>query len=91
MPLSSDEHVTEVDGVRVTVMGTTGPAHATWTLSVADEEQDTARGTGDIVLRGTLPDGSGVTAEVSQGLVGPTTVRVLHDGELVKESSGFVA
>ena len=91
MPLSSDEHVTEIDGVRVTVMGTTGPVHATWTLALDDEEQDSARATGDFVLRGTLPDGSGVTAEVSQSLIGPTKVRVLHDDELVMESSGFVA
>lgn len=91
MALTSDEHVTEVDGVRVTVMGSTGPAHATWTLAVADEEQDSVKAADDVVLRGTLPDGTAITAEVSQALVGPTQVRVLRDGEVVSESSGFVS
>lgn len=91
MALTSDEHVIEIDGAKVTVMGSTGAVHATWTLLVDGEEQDSAKAAGDFRLSGALPNGSELTAEVHQSLVGPTEVVVFRAGEEVARSKGFVA
>ncbi len=91
MALTSDEHVTEIDGVSVSVMGATGPVHATWTLLVDGQEQDSLKAAGDFRLRGALPDGSEVSAEVHQSLVGPTEVVIFHAGREIHRSEGFVA
>jgi hypothetical protein len=91
MALTSDEHVIEIDGISISVMGSTGPVHATWTLLVDGHEQDSAKAVGDFGLCGTLPDGSQVRAEVHQSLVGPTEVIVFYAGEEIHRSQGFVA
>ena len=75
----------------MSVTGRTGPDHATWTLLLDGQEVDSAEAAGDFTLRGSLPDGTAVTAAVHQSLVGPTRVVVNHEGEEVASSSGFVA
>jgi hypothetical protein len=90
MGVLHDEHRIRIDGTQVAVKGKTGPVHATWTLSIAGDEVDRATAAGDFRLRGTLPDGTPVEAEVHQSLLGPTEVAVLRDGVELSRASGFV-
>ena len=89
--LTNDEFATTIDGVAVVVTGNTGPVHATWRLLISGTEVDSAAASGNFHLRGQLPDGSTVKAEIHQSMVGPTRVVVLHDGTEVLNSTGFVA
>lgn len=89
--LTGDEHSVEIDGTTVTVTGRTGLVQATWTLAIGGEEVDSAKASGDFRLRGQLPDGSAVVAEVFQSLIGPTEVAILHADEEVARLKGFVA
>ena len=91
MGLTKDVYTVEVAGSRVTVTGTTGFVHATWTLLVDDSEVDTAAAAGDFRLRGELPDGTRVEAAVHQSLLGPTRVVITHDGTEVLAADGYVA
>jgi hypothetical protein len=91
MALTSDEHRFEVGGSVVEVIGRTGPVHATWVLVLDGLEADSAKAAGDFTLRGDLPDGSQVRAQVHQSLLGPTEVVVQHQGEVVGRAKGFVA
>lgn len=91
MGITSDEHVVEIGGATVTVAGRTGAIHATWTLSVDGREADRASAAGDFTLRGSLPDGSEVRAEVHQGLLGDTKVVVHHGDDEVASFDGYVA
>lgn len=91
MGLTRDEHTVKVAGTEVTVTGTTGPVHATWSLLVGGVVADSAAAAGDFRLRGRLPDGTAVEAAVHQGLLGPTRVVVTHEGEEVLDARGFVA
>ena len=91
MGLARDEHSLQVDGSTVSVTGTTGLVHATWTLSVDGAEVDSAAAAGEFRLRGRLPDGSDVEAVVDQSLVGPTEVVIHHRGREVGRFTGFVA
>lgn len=91
MSVTSDEHTVEVGGSTVVVTGRTGVVHATWTLTIDGVEADQRTATGDVPLRGALPDGSEVVAEVHQSAVGPTEVVVLHAGTEVDRRRGFVA
>lgn len=80
-----------IDNSTITVTGTSGPIHATWTLLVNGQSADQAAAAGDFTLRGTLDDGSSVEVAVHQSLVGPTRVVVAHDGAEVRSFKGFVA
>jgi hypothetical protein len=92
MDLTRDEHTVRVGDVRVTVTGASGPISATWRLLLDDRE--VARQEmldGEHVLAGALPDGTVVEALVYQSIVGPTRVRVRHEGVEILATSGFVA
>jgi hypothetical protein len=91
MGLTRDEHRVKIGDHEVAVTARTGPVHANWKLLVDDAEVDSAAAAGDFKLRGHLPDGTGVEAQVHQSLVGPTEVVVLHDGTEVGRMEGFVA
>lgn len=91
MAIDGDEFRTTVAGTEVEVLGSSGLVHATWRLLLAGREVDSATAAGDFTLRGTLPDGSAVTAAVHQSLLGPTEVTVDHAGTEVFSSKGFVA
>ena len=91
MSLTSDEHHVAIGDHAVTVRGTTGTVHATWTLLVDGVEADSATAAGDFTLQGVLPDDSRVEAQIHQSLVGFTGVVVVHDGEEVGRFKGFVA
>jgi len=90
--LTRDEHTVRIGDAVVTVTGETGPISATWRLLVDGGEHDRRElFNGGHVLSGALPDGSAVEAHVHQSFLGPTRVRVLHDGTEVLATSGFVA
>jgi hypothetical protein len=92
MDLTRDEHTVRVGESTITVTGTSGPISATWCLLV--DGREVARQemlNGDHVLAAALPDGSTVEAHVFQSIVGPTRVRVHHDGVEVMATTGFVA
>jgi hypothetical protein len=91
MSLTRDIHTIEIAGHTVAVTGATGPVHARWTLLVDDVEVDTARAAGEFTLRGPLGDGSEITADVYQSLMGPTRVTFFHDGKEYETTKGFVA
>ena len=91
MKLTRDEHTAEIDGHTVSVTGTTGAVHATWTLSIDGQEADRAKAAGDFSLRAELPDGSPVHAAVHQSLMGPTEVTIHHRSDEVARFKGFVA
>jgi len=91
MAIFSDDHRVDIRGYAIGITATTGVVHARWSLSVDGVEADTAVAAGDFTLRATLPDGTSVTAQVHQSLLGPTRVTVLHDGEEVASMKGFVA
>lgn len=91
MGLTSDEHRVEIGETTVVVKAATGAVHATWTLEIDGHEADRAAAAGDFRLRGHLPDGSPVAAEVHQSLMGPTRVTISHDGVVVHTAKGFVA
>ncbi|MEU4834961.1 hypothetical protein [Streptosporangium sp. NPDC023615] len=91
MSLTSDDYSVHVDGHTVAVTGKTGPVHARWVLTVDGREVDRAEAAGDFSLRGTLPNGSAVRAEVHQSLIGPTEVVVHHRDEEISRFHGFVA
>lgn len=91
MSLISDDHSVEVGGATVSVRAKTGLVQATWSLLVDDTEVDSATASGDFKLRGTLPDGSPVEAQVFQSLIGPTEVAILHEGREIERARGFVA
>jgi len=86
-----DEHSVHVDGHTISVIGTTGPVHATWRLLIDDHVADSAAAAGDFTLRTELPDGSSIHASVHQSLLGPTEVAIHHNGEEVTRFEGFVA
>ena len=69
---------------------TTGLVHATWSLLIGGGVADTATASGDFRLRGVLPDGSTVTADIHQSLLGTSTAVVSHDGREVESFTGFV-
>ena len=87
----NDRHEVQIDGVDVIVTGQTGKVHATWTLLIDGNEVDSAKAAGDFVLRGDLPNGPEVKAEVHQGLMGPTRVVVLRGDKEIARFQGFVA
>ena len=91
MKLFRDDHRVDVGGHSIDITATTGFVHARWSLSVDGVEVDTAAAAGDFTLRTTLPDGTSVTVQVHQSLLGPTRVTVVHDGEEVASMKGFVA
>jgi hypothetical protein len=91
MSLIRDDHSVRIGEAVVAVTGETGKVHATWRLHVDGTEVDSAKAAGDFTLRGALPDGSQVRAEVHQGLLGDTKVTVVHDGAEVATFKGFVA
>jgi hypothetical protein len=90
MGVLHDEHTIKIDGTEVSVKGKTGAIHATWTLSIGGVEVDQAAAAGDFRLRGALPDGTPIEAQVHQSVVGPTEVSVLRDGVELSRASGFV-
>ncbi|GAA3033424.1 hypothetical protein GCM10017559_71020 [Streptosporangium longisporum] len=91
MSLTSDDYSVHIDGHTVEVTGKTGPVHARWALLVDGREIDSAKAAGDFTLKGTMPDGSAVRAEVHQSLMGPTEVVVHHRDQEVTRFHGFVA
>jgi hypothetical protein len=91
MSLTNDTFATQVGEVAITVVGTTGAVHATWTLQIDGQEVDQASAAGDFALRGDLPDGTEVRAEIHQSLMGPTRVVVMHGEEEIDTFQGFVA
>lgn len=91
MGITRDEHTIQLAGSTVTVTGTTGAIHATWTLVVDGQEVDSAAAAGDFRLRGSLADGSDVQAAIHQSLVGPTRVTIRHQDVEVLDERGFVA
>jgi hypothetical protein len=91
MSLTSDQHTIEIEGHTVTVTGRTGPVHATWTLLVDDVEIDSAKAAGDFRLKGALPGGGEVAADVHQSLLGPTKVTFHHGERELETSTGYVA
>jgi len=91
MDATRERHRLRIAGSDVVVVGRTGETEPTWTLLVDGMEVDAAKQSGKFTLRGTLPDGSEVEAEVQQGLLGPTGIVVRHAGEFVAEFEGFVA
>ena len=91
MGLLGDEHRVRIEDTDVVVTGKSGPVEATWTLAVDGEEVDRAKASGRFELRGRLPDGSGVAAQIHQDAFGPTKVVVLHDDAEVTRFTGFVA
>jgi hypothetical protein len=90
MGLLKDEHRVQVSGADVIVTGESGLVEATWTLEVDGEEVDRAKASGRFELRGRLPDGSGLAAQIHQDAFGPTKVIVLHDDAEVTRFTGFV-
>ncbi|MGC5014069.1 hypothetical protein ACLQ2R_25175 [Streptosporangium sp. DT93] len=91
MSLTSDDYSVHIDGHTVAVTGKTGPVQARWTLTVDGREVDHATASGDFSLRGTLPNGTAVRAEVHQSLIGPTEVVVYHGDVEISRFHGFVA
>lgn len=91
MKLTYDEHSVQIGASTVSVTGETGPVHATWILLIDGDEADRAKAAGDFKLRGMLPDGTAVEAEVHQSLIGRTEVAIVHDGEEAARFKGFVA
>lgn len=91
MGLLEDEHRVRVGDAEVVVTGESGLVEATWTLAVDGEEVDRAKASGRFELRGRLPDGSGVAADIHQDAFGPTKVVVLHDDTEITRFTGFVA
>jgi hypothetical protein len=91
MGFFKDENDVMIGSSRVSVTGATGLVHATWTLAVDGSPVDSAAAAGNFTLRGELPDGSTVRAEIFQSLMGPTEVAVIHDDEEVARFKGFVA
>jgi hypothetical protein len=89
--ITRDEHTVEVAGSTVTVKGTTGAIHATWTLLINGDVVDSAAAAGDFRLRGSLADGTAVEATIRQGLLGPTRVIITHQDTQVLDARGFVA
>ncbi|MFN8124158.1 MAG: hypothetical protein U0237_17245 [Thermoleophilia bacterium] len=91
MPGTRDEHFLRIAGHTVTVTGESGWIRARWTLSIDGRPVDGAETAGgDLVLRGDLPDGSAVCAEVHQGALGPTRVVVHHGAGTEARFTGFV-
>lgn len=91
MSVFSDDHSVQIGATTVSVTGTTGAVHATWTLLFDGKQVDSAQAAGTFTLNGTLPDGGPVTAEVFQSLLGPTQVAVRHGEQEVARFTGFVA
>lgn len=92
MGLFEDKQNATVDGRPVRVVGKTGPVTSSWTLFEADQVLDEQQADkSPITLSGTLSTGTPVSAEVTQGAFGPTTVRISAHGETVAEFDGFVA
>ncbi|WP_101650600.1 hypothetical protein [Brevibacterium ihuae] len=92
MGLFGDDVNTTVDGRPVRVQGRTGAIRATWQLLEGDTVlAEHASLGGECELVGTLSTGTEVRAIIGQGVFGPTTVRVVVNGETVAEHQGFVA
>ena len=91
MSLLKDNHHVQVGEHDVGVEATSGVVHARWVMSIDGVEVDAAAAAGDFTLRGWLPDGSQVSAQVHQSLLGPTEVTVVHGDEAVGTMKGFVA
>ncbi|MCC6831930.1 MAG: hypothetical protein IT200_11345 [Thermoleophilia bacterium] len=89
--MTRTEHTLRLAGHDVAVVGESGVVRARWTLRIDGDAADvgeTARG--DLVLRGTLPDGSPLLAEVHQGAFGPARVVVRHGDDTEVRFTGFV-
>lgn len=92
MSLTRDNHVAVIDGIEVTIQGRTGPAHASWRLVVDGKTVDEVEAcSGDCELQGKHPNGDDLRAEVKQSMVGPTVVRLFHNGAQARDFEGFVA
>lgn len=91
MSAFSDDHSVQIGSTTVSVTGATGLVHATWALLLDGKEVDSAAAAGTFTLRGALPDGAPVTAEVFQSLLGPTEVAIRHGEQEVARFTGFVA
>jgi hypothetical protein len=90
MNITSAKHRMWIDGSEVVVHGRTGLIEPTWSLSVDGVQAEQRKASGRFVLRGRLPDGSGVEARVDQTHFGPSRVLVHHDGERFAEFEGFL-
>jgi len=91
MDLFQDDHTVQIGSTTVAVTGESGLVHATWTLHLDGAAVDAAKAAGDFTLRGSLPDGTEVCAEIHQSLLGPTEVAVVHQGTELARFTGFVA
>ena len=91
MSVFNDDHSVQLGSTLVSVTGDSGLMHATWSLLFDGRQVDSAAAAGNFTLRGTLPDGSPVRAEVFQSLLGPTEVAVVHGEVEVARFTGFVA
>jgi hypothetical protein len=89
--LTRAQHSIQIGESTVSVTGTNGPVHATWTLHIDNVEVDQAKAAGDFTLRGQLADGTEVKAAVHQSMVGPTEVVIHHAEQEVARFQGFVA
>jgi len=91
MGFFEDNHEVQIGSTNVSVTGTTGPVHATWTLRFDGTPVDSAKAAGQFTLRGELPDSTVVKATVFQSLIGPTKIVIEHQDEELARFSGFVA